>query len=52
MCITFVISFAGVVIAKQVQKLLKGKYEITAIIGGIILLSLAVWIVLSHYLGI
>ena len=52
MCITFVISFAGVVIAKQVQKLLKGRYEITAIIGGIILLSLAVWIVLSHYLGI
>ena len=52
MCITFVISFAGVVIAKQVQKLLKAKYEITAIIGGIILLSLAVWIVLSHYLGI
>ena len=52
MTITFVISFCGVILAHKVQKLLKGKYEITSIIGGIILITLAVWIVLSHYLGI
>ena len=50
--ITFILSFIGVVLGKQIVKLLKGKYEITQIIGGCILLSLAIWVVLSHYLGI
>lgn len=50
--ITFVLSFIGVILGKQIVKLFKGKYEITQIIGGCILLTLAIWVVLSHYLGI
>ena len=49
-CITFVISFIGVILGGKIEKLFKGKVEITSIIGGCILLLLAVWIVLSHYL--
>ena len=52
MVITFVISLIGLFLGKQIVKLLKGKFEITAIIGGCILIILAVWIILSHYLGI
>ena len=52
LAITFIMSFIGVILGKQIVKLFKGKYEITQIIGGCILLSLAVWVVLSHYLGI
>ena len=50
--ITFVISLLGVLLGHRIEKLLKGKVEITSIIGGCILLILAIWIVLSHYLGI
>jgi len=50
--ITFVISLLGVLLGHKIEKLLKGKVEITSIIGGCILLILAIWIVLSHYLGI
>lgn len=50
--ITFILSLVGVILGKQIVKLLKGKYEITQIIGGCILLTLAIWVVLSHYLGI
>ncbi len=50
--ITFILSLVGVILGKQIVKLFKGKYEITQIIGGCILLTLAVWVVLSHYLGI
>lgn len=52
MVITFIISLIGLFLGKQIEKLLKGKYEITAIIGGAILIILAIWIILSHYLGI
>ena len=52
MIITFVISLIGLFLGNKIEKLLKGKYEITAIIGGIILIILAIWIILSHYLGI
>lgn len=52
MVITFGLSLVGLFLGKQVEKLFKGKYEITQIIGGVILLLLGVWIVLSHYLGI
>lgn len=52
MCCTFVISLIGIILARQVHKLLKGKYEITGIIGGCILIALAIWILLSHFLGI
>lgn len=51
-CITFVISLVGVLLGSKIEKLFKGKTEITSIIGGIILILLAIWIVLSHYLGI
>ena len=52
MVITFVISIIGLFLGNRIEKLLKGKFEITAIIGGAILILLAIWIVLSHYLGI
>ncbi|MBR6072391.1 MAG: manganese efflux pump [Acholeplasmatales bacterium] len=52
MFITFVISLIGLFLGHQIERLLKGKYEITAIIGGAILIVLAIWIILSHYLGI
>ncbi len=52
MVITFAISLVGLFLGNRIEKLLKGKYEITAIIGGCILIALAVWIILSHYLGI
>ena len=48
--ITFVISFIGVILGGKIEKLFKGKTEITSIIGGCILIILAIWIVLSHYL--
>ena len=50
--ITFTICLLGLFLGKQISKLFKGKYEVTVIIGGVILLLLAVWIILSHYLGI
>lgn len=52
MICTFVISLVGVLLGKFFEKLLKGKYDISSIIAGVILIALAVWIVLSHYLGI
>ena len=52
MVITFIISLIGLFLGHQIEKLLKGKYEITSIIGGIILMALAVWIIVSHYAGI
>ena len=51
-CITFIISFIGVLLGGKIEKLFKGKTEITSIVGGVILILLAIWIVLSHYLGI
>ena len=50
--ITFVISFIGVVLGGKIEKLFRGKTEITSIVGGCILVILAIWIVLSHYLPI
>ena len=50
--ITFGISLIGLFLGKQILKLLKGKTEISVIIGGCILILLAVWVVLSHYFGI
>ncbi len=52
MVITFTISLIGLFLGNRIVKLLKGKFEITAIIGGCILIILAIWIILSHYLGI
>ena len=50
--ITFALSLVGVLLGGKIEKLFKGKTEITSIIGGSILILLAVWIVLSHYIGI
>lgn len=50
--ITFGLSLVGLFLGKQILKLLKGKTEISVIIGGSILILLAVWIVVSHYAGI
>ena len=50
--ITFGISLIGLFLGKQILKLFKGKTEISVIVGGAILILLAVWVVLSHYLGI
>ena len=52
MVITFTISLIGLFLGKQIVKLLKGKFEITAIIGGSILVLLAIWIIVSHYANI
>lgn len=52
MVITFTISLIGLLLGNRIEKLFKGKFEITAIIGGCILIGLAIWIILSHYLGI
>ena len=50
--ITFTLSLIGVYFGKYVKKLFKGKNEITGIIGGCILILLAVWIICSHYFGL
>ncbi len=50
--LTFGISLVGLFLGKQIMKLLKGKYEIAGIIGGIILILLAVWVIVSHYTGL
>ena len=50
--ITFMMSLIGLFAGKQIEKLLKGKYEISSIIGGAILISLSIWILLSHLLSI
>ena len=50
--LTFGLSLVGLFLGKQIVKLLKGKYEISGIIGGIILILLAVWVVVSHYTGL
>ncbi len=50
--LTFSISLVGLFLGKQIVKLLKGKYEISGIIGGCILILLAVWVIVSHYTGI
>ncbi len=50
MLITFAISMIGLLFGHLFEKLFKGKYEITSIIGGVILISLATWIITSHYL--
>ena len=52
MVITFVISLIGILLARGIHKLLKGKYEITGIIGGTILILLAIWVIVSHYTGL
>ena len=52
MICTFIISLIGVFLGHQIEKILKGKYEITGIIGGSILIIIGIWIIVSHYLGL
>lgn len=52
MTLTFSISLVGLFLGKYIMKLLKGRYEISGIIGGVILILLAIWVVCSHYFGI
>ncbi len=52
MVITFILSFIGTQLGGAINKLLKGKYEISCVIGGSILILLGIWVVVSHYLGI
>ena len=44
--VTFIMSLVGLFLGKQILKLLKGRYEISGIIGGTILIILAVVVVL------
>ena len=48
--ITLTICLIGLILAKQIHKLLKGRHEIATLIGGVILVGLAIWIVSSFYL--
>ena len=50
MVVTFVLSLLGVIFGSIIEKLLKGKVGISGIVGGCILIFLAIYIVLSHYL--
>ena len=50
--ITFGICLIGLFLGNRITKLLKGKNEITVIIGGVILICLAIWIIVSHYAGL
>ncbi len=52
MVCTFTISLIGFFLGNKIEKLLKGKYEITGIIGGTILVLLGIFIILSHYINI
>ena len=46
--ITFVICLLGFFLGTQISKLLKGKYSITNIIGGVILIGIGISIVIEH----
>jgi len=50
--LTFGISLIGLFLGKQILRLFRGHAEISGIVGGVVLCLLAVWVVLSHYLGI
>lgn len=52
MTLTFIICIIGVILGKQINKLLRGNYTITNIIGGVILISIGIYIVCEHMLGL
>ncbi len=51
MAITFGLSLAGTLLGGVVVKLFRGKYELTVVVGGSVLILLGIWVVLSHYLN-
>lgn len=52
LAITFIMSFIGTQLGGLINKLLKGKYEVSCIVGGAILIALAIWTIVSHYCGL
>ena len=52
MLVTFVISLFGVFAGKWINKLLKGKYEISEIIGGVVLIGIAIEVAVTGCLGL
>lgn len=50
--ITFGLSLIGVFLGDKIEKLLKGKYQACTIIGGVILICVGAWILISHIVGI
>lgn len=50
--VCFAISLIGCLLGKQINKLLQGKNDIAGIIGGVILILLAIWILVSHLIGL
>ena len=52
MVITFIICLIGVILSNKINKLMKNKPHLALIIGGVILILLAIWISLSEFLNI
>ena len=50
--ITFILSLVGILLGTSIVKAFKGKQDLTSIIGGAILVLLAIWVVVSHYTGL
>ena len=50
--ITFGICLIGLFLGKMILRLFKGKYEVCVVIGGVILILLAAWVLISHLLNI
>ena len=50
--ITFGICLIGLFLGKMILRLFKGKYEVCVVIGGVILILLAAWVLVSHLLNI
>lgn len=50
--VTFIMCIIGLFLGKFFDKLFKGKVEIANMVGGIILILLAIWILLSHHLNL
>jgi putative Mn2+ efflux pump MntP len=50
--ITFALSLVGVFLGDKIEKLLKGKYQACTIIGGVILICVGAWILISHIIEV
>jgi len=46
---TFIISLIGLLLGKGINKLLKGKYSVSCILGGLILIALAISVLVSIF---
>lgn len=52
MVITFIICLVGTLLSIKLNKLFKGRYDLTNYLGGTILILLSIWTIMSHYLNI